>query len=684
MLLSGLLLLFNEKLTMRSIRYALNARRNSFHLQVDRIRINAHQFTKRRSMNTTMYLTNGRHCLKRNNLNVNVSGLNTITSSTIILLRHSKRRTKGVFRNCRQSIRTITRAGRAYHLITNVGVRRAHRVNELIYRSACQAPIRAARASGSILNGIERRFRRMLIIRRQFCGVLSIVKRIQILEGSNLGHLCPTVSVIKTKDRKDVLRVIKQRRTRRLTSTRRYLLLHVTRRINGTTLTTVHVNATRFLLIRLLINRNLCRIQANSGRITLLLCRRSGINGHQEMTYPANAQARGDKCLQGSAQHGNILVRSKNVTYRTIRAFLSTYTTQVIRNGSKDAILRNGLLRLCGLYNVHLTRQATVHHRIMNVSGCGTTICLSMAKRRTISNGLFLLRTRINTAIIRRLIRLVRQTFIRRRIGAFTNDRTTENILFLCLICTPARQNAFVRFLGLTMCFFSIRVYVCGLIVCGVQARYSSKLFLLCRLRFGRCLINVCQFTLTRRSITSSTINVCLVIALRLRNFRRRNGISNDRSITRLSKSTRCLTQRQHRGLITLLLINSFLRIRVLNLHIRSIRVGKALRRTSIVALTTLTTRGTYIRQISIIRSKTASILYRRGIRFMKLSIGNGLCLVPFLARRNGIYSAISCVCFRCWLSVVGCPLSVVRSLGPRRSLLRTGFPPATSKTNVK
>lgn len=148
---------------------------------------------------------------------------------------------------------------------------------------------------------------------------------------------------------------------------------------------------------------------------------------------------------------------SKNVSNRTIRPFLCTYAPQVIRDSGKDSHLRDRLLGLCGLNHVNLTRQATIHNRVMYVSGRQATICLSMANSRAVSNGLLLLRTRINAAIVRRLIRFVRHAFIRRRSSALTDNRLPLNILFLSLIRATTRQHTFIRLFGPTMCFFSYR-----------------------------------------------------------------------------------------------------------------------------------------------------------------------------------------------------------------------------------
>lgn len=141
----------------------------------------------------------------------------------------------------------------------------------------------------------------------------------------------------------------------------------------------------------------------------------------------------------------------------TIRPFLSTYTSQIIRNSSKDTIFRYRLLRLRSFNDVNLTRQTTVYNGVVYVSGRQATICLSMANSRAVSNGLLLLRTRINAAIIRRLIRFVRHAFIRRRSSALTDNRLPLNILFLSLIRATTRQHTFIRLFGPTMCFFSYR-----------------------------------------------------------------------------------------------------------------------------------------------------------------------------------------------------------------------------------
>lgn len=268
---------------------------------MDRIRVNSHQLTKRSGMNASVDFANGWDGLKRYDFDMYVSCLHAITSSTIIFLCHSKRRTKGVLRDSREGVGTIARASGANDLITNIGIGSTNRPNKLVNGGACKAASRTAGPRRRVFDGIERRLRRVLIVRRQFSSVLCVVERIQVFKGSDLRHLRLAVSIVITKGRQHVLRVIKERRARRFTSARRHFLLVVTRGVNRATFTTIDLNAARFLLTRLLIDRNPRRVQAHSGRITLLLRRGSGINRYQKVTNTSNAESRGDKGLKGGA-----------------------------------------------------------------------------------------------------------------------------------------------------------------------------------------------------------------------------------------------------------------------------------------------------------------------------------------------------------------------------------------------
>ncbi len=67
------------------------------------------------------------------------------------------------------------------------------------------------------------------------------------------------------------------------------------------------------------------------------------------------------------------------------------------------------------------------------------TISYATANRCAVTRGLFLLRTRINTAILFRRIRFLRTTFIRGRIGALTDHMLASLILFLGNFLTATR-----------------------------------------------------------------------------------------------------------------------------------------------------------------------------------------------------------------------------------------------------
>lgn len=125
MYLRDLYFFFSFHFPMRSVSDPFNSRRYSFHRQMDRISINTSQFTQRRSVDTTMDFAHGRHGFKGYHLNVDMGSLHPITSGPIVLLLATKWGTKCILGHRRQSVRTVTGASRADHLIQNVSVRRA-------------------------------------------------------------------------------------------------------------------------------------------------------------------------------------------------------------------------------------------------------------------------------------------------------------------------------------------------------------------------------------------------------------------------------------------------------------------------------------------------------------------------------------------------------------------------------
>lgn len=278
-------------------------------------------------MYATMDLANSGNRFKGNDFHRYVGSFHTITSSAIVFLHMSQGRTQGVFRDGRQGIRAITRASRATHLITNVGVRRSNGMNELVNSSACQAAYRAYGAGRSVLNGVQRGFGRVTIICRSLSSVFRVVEGVQIYQGSDIRGNIFAINFVHTILLFDFIRVVLQRRQGRFTSARRRFFFNIARGVDRSTFTTIDRNAARFFLTCFLISGNLRCIEPHRGRITLFFRRGSGIHRNKEMTNAANAKARGNKSLEGRTTYRYILVGGINVSQGTFGAFLCTYAT---------------------------------------------------------------------------------------------------------------------------------------------------------------------------------------------------------------------------------------------------------------------------------------------------------------------------------------------------------------------